>query len=386
MANVWQHPNKIAQEALIHLEDALVIAPLCARDLTAEFTNRANGWKVGDTVSFRTHGEYTVNEFSGTITPQSIRTSTRPLEIEKHFDISVQLGSRELALDLDDLSAQVLRPAMYSLAEKCDIYLGTKILQSAGLYASDDLLGSAADIALARKAAILQQLSQNRYNLFYLDLEAKLLGQTWFNQSQTRGSDGESTLRNGTMGRVMGMDWFSSLAFPTNIVGHACGAGTALTNNGSGGNTNNQIGATSLTIDGGSAGLFNAGDRLAIAGARRPVIVKTTTLALNTPVTTVELVDPITEVIADNAAVTVVGSGHTVTYHGAIFDDKAIGVAFPMLDLPASETAGMASSNGINVRIVRAYDISTKVTTLSMDFLCGAFMIDPRHATLLAEY
>jgi len=385
-SNIWQHPSKIAQEALIHLEDALVIAPLCAKDLTAEFTTRASGWKVGDVVSFRTHGEYVVNEFTSTIATQSIRTSTRSLTIEKHFDISVELTTKELTLDLDDLSAQVLRPAMYSLAEKCDTYLGTKILQAAGLYASDDLLASAADIALARKAAILQQLSMNRYNLIDLDLEAKLLGQTWFNQSQTRGAAGENTLATGNMGRVMGMDWFSSIAFPTNLVGHACGAGTALVNNGAGGNTNNQIGATTLTIDGGSAGLFNAGDRLAIAGVRRPLIVKTTTLALNTPVTTVALEDPITEVIPDNAAVTVVGSGHSLVYHGAIFDDKALGVAFPMLDLPASETAGIASANGINVRIVRSYDISTKKTTLSMDFMCGAFMIDPRHATLLAEY
>lgn len=384
-SNIWQHPSKIAQEALIHLEDSLIIAPLCAKDVTSEFSTRANGWKVGDVVSFRTHGEYVVNEFSGSIATQSIRTSTRPLTIEKHFDISVELTTKELALDLDGLSEQVLRPSMYSLAEKCDTYLGTKIVQGAGLYVSDDLLGSAADIALARKAAILQQLQPNRYNLIDLDLEAKLLGQTWFNQSQTRGAAGENTLATGQMGRVMGMDWFSSIAFPTNLVGHACGAGTALVNNGAGGNTNNQIGVKVLTIDGGSAGLFNAGDRLHIAGCRRPVIVETTTAAL-TGVTSVALVDPITEVIADNSAITVVGSGQSIVYHGAIFDDKCLGVAFPMLDLPASETAGIASANGINVRIVRSYDINTKKTTLSMDFMVGAFMLDPRHVTLLAEY
>lgn len=385
MANIWQHPSKIAQEALIHLEDALIIAPLCAKDLTAEFTTRASGWKVGDVVSFRTHGEYQVNEFVSTISTQSIRTSTRPLTIEKHFDISVELTTKELAMDLDDLSAQVLRPSMYALAEQCDTYLGSKILQGAGLYASDDLLGTAADIALARKAAILQQLSQNRYNLIDLDLEAKLLGQTWFNQSQTRGAAGENTLATGQMGRVMGMDWFSSIAFPTNIVGHTCGAGTALTNNGAGGSTNNQIGVSTLTIDGGSAGVFNADDRIHIAGCRRPLIVKTTTAAL-TGVTSVVLVDPITEVVPDNAAITVVGSGQSLIYHGAIFDDKCLGVAFPMLDLPGSETSGVASANGINVRIVRAYNIQDKKTTLSMDFMCGAFMLDPRHVTLLAEY
>lgn len=386
MANIWEHPSKIAQEALLHLEDSLVIAPLCAMDKTAEFTTRASGWKVGDTVTFRTHGEYNVDEFQTTIATQSIRSSTRPLTIEKHFDISVELTAKELALDLDSFSDQVLRPSMYALAERCDTYLGSKILQAAGLYVSDDLLASAADVALARKAAIIQQLSMNRYSLVDHDLEAKLLGQTWFNQAQTRGQEGVDTLNTGRLGRTMGMDWFASIAFPTNVVGHTAGAGTALVNNGTGGNTNNQIGATTLTIDGGSSGVFNAGDRLRVAGLRRPLIVKTTTSALNTPVTSVELVDPITEIVPDNAAVTVIGSGQSLIYHGAIFDDKALGVAFPMLDLPESESAGIASANGINVRIVKAYDINTKKTTFSMDFMCGAFMLDPRHVTLLAEY
>jgi hypothetical protein len=337
-------------------------------------------------VTFRTHGEYNVDEFQTTIATQSVRTSTRPLSIEKHFDISVELTAKELALDLDSFSDQVLRPSMYALAERCDTYLGTKILQAAGLYVSDDLLASAADVALARKAAIIQQLSMNRYSLVDHDLEAKLLGQTWFNQAQTRGQEGVETLNTGRLGRTMGMDWFASIAFPTNVVGHTAGAGTALVNNGTGGNTNNQIGATTLTIDGGSSGVFNAGDRLRVAGLRRPLIVKTTTSALNTPVTSVELVDPITEIVPDNAAITVIGSGQSLIYHGAIFDDKALGVAFPMLDLPESESAGIASANGINVRIVKAYDINTKKTTFSMDFMCGAFMLDPRHVTLLAEY
>jgi len=386
MANIWEHPSKIAQEALLHLEDSLVIAPLCAMDKTAEFTTRASGWKVGDTVTFRTHGEYNVDEFQTTIATQSIRSSTRPLTIEKHFDISVELTAKELALDLDSFSEQVLRPSMYALAERCDTYLGTKILQAAGLYVSDDLLASAADVALARKAAIIQQLSMNRYSLVDHDLEAKLLGQTWFNQAQTRGQEGVDTLNTGRLGRTMGMDWFASIAFPTNVVGHTAGDGTAATNNGTGGNTNNQIGATTLTIDTTGAGTaFAAGDRLRIAGVRRPLIVKTAIADL-TAATSVDLVDPITEIIPDNAAVTVIGSGESLIYHGAIFDDKALGVAFPMLDLPESESAGIASANGINVRIVKAYDINTKKTTFSMDFMCGAFMLDPRHVTLLAEY
>lgn len=383
MANIWEHPTMIAQEALTHLEDALVVAPLCAKDKTSEFNTRPNGWKVGETVSFRTHGEYTVTEFAGSITPQAISTSTRPLTIEKHFDISVEVTSREASLDLDSFSEQVIQPAMYSLGERADMYLGTKILQAAGLYASDDLLASASDIAQARKAAILQQLAMNRFCLLDPDLEAKLLGQTWFNQSQTRGADGEKTLRTADMGYSMGMGWFSSLAFPTNLTPHTAGAGTAVTNNDTA--TKNLIGDSILVFDGGSAAAFNAGDRLAIAGVRRPVVVKTV-VADASLATEVELVDPITEVIPDDAAITVVGSGQDLTYQGAIFDDRSLAVAFPMLDLPEDKVAATATNNGISVRIVKGYDMQTKKTTLSLDFLVGAFMMDPRRVTLLGEY
>lgn len=386
MANIWEHPSVIAEEALMHLEDALLIAPLCAKDTTSEFTKKSNGWAVGDTVSFRTHGEYKVTEFSSSIDPQPISTSSRPMVIEKHFDISVEVTAREQALDLDSFSDQVIQPAMYSLAEACDTYFGTKLLEAAGLYVSSGLLANAADMALARKAATLQQLAMNRFCLVDLDSEATLLGQTWFNQSQTRGADGERSLREGDMGRVMGMDWFKSIAFPTSTV--TAGDAICVTNNTTG--TKNLIGDTTLTVDTQTAGKsVKAGDRLAIAGVRRPLKVKTAVAAgagAHDIATSYELVDPITEIIPDDAAVTVVGSGQDLTFHGAIFDDRALAVAFPMLDLPEDKIAATAHNNGVSVRIVKGYDMSSKKTTLSLDFLVGSFMMDPRRCTLLADY
>lgn len=382
MANLWKHPDVIAQEALMHLEDSLKIIPMCAKDVTSEFSTKANGWKKGDTVSFRTHGEYQVKEFAGSIIPQSVTTSTRPMKIERHMDISVEVGARELALDLDDFSDQVIKPAMYSLAEEADQYAGTKILEAHGLYVSNGLYETPADIALARKAAILQQLTMNRFSLVDVDLEAVLLGQSWFNQSQTRGKDGENTLRTGQMNKVMGMDWEAALGFPTNETAHTAGNGTALTNNT--GEPINQIGAMILTVDG-AAGSLSDGDRISVAGCRRPFIVNGAIPSL-TGVTSIPLKDPITQVIPDNAAVTVIGSGQDLTFRGAIFDDKAIAVAFPVLDQPEDKFAAVATNKGISVRIVKGYDLQNKVTTLSLDFIMGAFMMDPRRVTLVGEY
>ena len=388
MANIWEHPNVIAAEALTHLEDALIIAPLCAKDKTSDFTEKANGWKVGDTVSFRTHGEYEVDEFTSSISTQSISTSTRPMQIEKHFDISVEITAREQALELDSFIDQVIKPATYKLAEKVDTYVGGKILQAAGAYYSTALYETAADIALARKTAILQQLAMNRFCLVDLDLEATLLGQTWFNQSQTRGGDGETTLRNADMGRVMGMDFFSSIAFPTEAATATVGTMITTTDNAAG--TKNLIGDEILTVDVITGALtLVAGDRLQIAGVRRPVICTDTVADVGsvtgTSVVSINLQDPITEIIPDGAAMTVIASGKDVQHHGAIFDDRSLAVAFPMLDIPEDKVAATAFNNGVSIRIVKGYDLSSKKTTMSLDLLAGSFCLDPRRITLVGD-
>jgi hypothetical protein len=379
MNNFWQHPSILAAEALRHMEDALVIVPMCATDKTSEFTTTANGWKVGDTVSFRTHGEYAVDEFSGNINVQPISTSSRSMTIEKHFDVSVEVTAREMTLDLDSFSDQVIRPAVYKMAETVDRYVGTKILQAAGLYTSPNLFTSAADIAQARKAATIQQLEMNRFCLVDLDTEATLLGQEWFNQAQTRGAEGVSTLQSAVMGRVMGMGFASSIAFPTGNHTPGTIAGV-LTDNASG--ANNGIGLRTLTIAAGGTGNIEVGDRIIVAGCRRPLIVATAIPDVSAG-GAVALVDPITEVVADAAAVTVIGAGAAdIEFHSAIFDDRSLAVGFPMLDIPGDRVAGVASSNGVNVRVVTGYELGTKLTTMSIDMLAGSFALDPRRITL----
>ena len=387
MANLWNHPSIIAAEALRHLEDALVITKACAVDKTSEFTTRANGWKVGDVVSFKTYGDYEVKDFTSSISAQDIRSSTRPMQITEHYDISVKVTAREEALDLDSFSEEVLRPAAYRMAEKLDVFVGGKIMDGAGLYLNanmwDATNGGAATLALARKYAILQQLTLNRFCIVDPTVEAALLGQAWFNQSQTRGAAGVNTLQSGIMGRVMGMDFMASVNFPTTNL--TAGTSANLTTGAAGTNpigNKNGSGVPILTIDGTATGTIVAGDRLAIPGVRRPLIVKTANADL-TSATTIELVDPITEIIPADTDFTIINVGDTATVDAAIFDDRSLAFASPMLDLPQDRVSAIASNNGINLRIVKGYDLDSKSTTLSIDMLAGAFALDPRRITLL---
>ena len=387
MANAWEKVDLIAAEALTHMEDALVISKLATKDKTADFNTRPNGYAVGDTVRIKSRPDYQANEFTSAIAVQSIRETKRSMTIEKHYDISVEITAKEKALDMESFSEQVIMPAAYHLAEKCDIYVGTKILEAAGLYTSDDLFASAADMAAARKAATIQQLNPTgRYCLVDLSLEAKLLGASYFSTYNNRGDAGSQVFAQGAMGAAMGMQFFSSINFP---VATAFTSGTMIcqTNNGAGGNTNNQIGATSLTVDTQTASrTVKAGDRLAIAGVRRPLKVLTT-IADTSATTTVVLVDPITEIIPDNAAVTVISTGTAAwTPQGAIFDGDSLAVAMPVLDAPSDKPSQVISNNGYSIRVVQGYDMASKKETLSLDLLIGATAYDPRRITLLANY
>jgi hypothetical protein len=374
MGNIWDHPQILAAEAMTHLEDALVVSKMCAVDKTSDFTTTSNGWKIGDSISFRTHGDYNVDEFATTIATQPIQSSRRSMTIEKHLDVSVELTARELALDLDNFTEQVLQPAAYRLAEKADQYVSSKILQGAGLYASTGLYGTVQDVANARLAATIQQLAPSRFSLVDLQTEATLLGQDWFNRADSRGIPGVSTMQSAIMGHVMGMDWYASNGFPQQTFTAGNGVGVTVAAD----PAKNQIGMSVLSTTA-TTGTFKAGDRLIVAGMRRPMIVAADAAAASTTIT---LVDQINELVPAGAAITVIASGKTVNIHGAIFDNRSLAVAFPMLDLPSGDSA-IASSNGVNIRIVKDYNISTKKTTMSMDMLVGAFALDHRKITLV---
>jgi P22 coat protein - gene protein 5 len=386
MPNAWQNPSSIAAEALVHLEDSLVITRLCTTDKTADFLTKPNGYAVSDTVKIKTRPEYTVEEFSTAIVEQDVRESVRQMTIEKLFDVSVTITSKEKALNLDDFSSQVIQPAMYALSEKIDRYVGTKILLAAGLFVSDDLFATQADMALARQAATIQQLGQNRICLLDSDMEAALLGKDYFSTWEKRGEQGAAAFNAGAMGRAMNMDFYSSMQFPADIKATA-GTMVCLTNNGAGGNTNNRIGMTTLTVDTQTASrALVAGDRLAIVGVRRPLIVQTA-IADTSATTTVALVDPITEQIPDNAGVSVIGTTRTnMAAKGVIMDKECLAFAMPLLDAPSDKPSSIMSSNGFSIRVVQGYNQTAKKETMSLDCLVGAQAYDPRRMTLLRQY
>lgn len=376
------NPSVLAAESLVQLEYDLVAGNLVYRDNTSDFSSEG-GYAKGDTVTIRTATDLETNEFSGAgpITTQQVNQSKTPLVIEKHFDVSVEITARERALNLDGVRSQIIQPAMTSMAQKVDEYLLSKITESQGLYASSALLQGAADIAQANKRATLQQISKaGRIGLVNEDLEATLLGTDTFSKFDTRGAAGATALQEASLGRLMGVDWFSSVNMPN--ASHTAGSGvTTLDNSVS---TNNLQGSKVLVVDS-TTGTFNAGDKIQIAGAKRAFTVASQVVATST---SIPLVEEINENLnsLDGNAITVISTGNTVDYQGIFFNQGAFSYASPPLDPANSELSATLSANGMSIRVTEAYDIQTKKTFWSFDMLIGAKATDTRRSMLLGKF
>lgn len=382
MANAFNvTPQIVVAESISILQHELIIGSLLYRDRTSDFTTKSEGWAVGDTVSVKTPTEFEVNDFTSTIVKQDIKDSKTEFKIERHLDISSGVTSKQRKLNLSDMSREVIQPAMAAFAQEIDEHLATKMLEGRGLYSSDTLFATAADVAQSRKVANAQKVSkQNRIAFLDSTLEANLLGQEWFNQSQTRGGDGEMALRNGEMGRVMGMNFFASENMPSDLQTPGV-AGVGVTDNGS--STLNAIGTADLITDA-TTGAFAAGDAIVVAGVTHPMIVKTATAAT---ATTIPLVDPIDQLIPDGAAITIVPSGTNAAFHGVITNPNSYAWAAPPLDNPGDKvSAAVMTINGMSIRFVEGYDQDTKEFIWSWDMLLGARCWDRRGTIILREF
>ncbi len=382
MAN-FLNPQMVASEILAQIEYELVIGNLMYRDRTAEF-GTARGLKVGDFVNFRTVTDFRTDQFNGVgpITTQEITQSQTQLQIERHFDTSVIITARERALNLDGIRQEIVNPVAVSIAQEIDEYLGTKIGESQGLYSSNTLLQDASDIAQARRQAILQQIAKGDMTaLIDEDLEATLLGTDVFHRFDTRGTDNTDTIRNGMLGRLMGIDWFSTVNF--NEIARTAGNGTTTLDNTA--PTDNEQGQTQLTVAA-TAGTFEAGDKIQIAGAKRDFTVAAQVLAGGTAIPLVEQINENLRKLG-TAAVSVRSATNTTTNRGIIFNPMAYGFAMPPLDPAAGAlNSATATSNGFSLRVTEQYDIQSKETVWSFDILLGAKLIDTRKSMLIASF
>ena len=117
MANTFLTIDMIAKEALMILRKNAVMAGLVHRDYSKEFVAG-----VGDTITIRKPATFTVKDFveSTGITVQDATEDKQTVKMDKFYDVSFAVTSKDLTMNISDFSEQLLVPAMMAFRDKID--------------------------------------------------------------------------------------------------------------------------------------------------------------------------------------------------------------------------------------------------------------------------
>lgn len=94
MPNTILTPKIIAQEALMVLESQLTMAGLVHRDYSKEFV------RVGDTITIRKPAKFVAKNFVGETHGQDITEGSTTVKMDRFRDVTVNVSSKELTLDM----------------------------------------------------------------------------------------------------------------------------------------------------------------------------------------------------------------------------------------------------------------------------------------------
>jgi hypothetical protein len=401
MANAVLTTDIIANEALAVLDNNLVAAKLVHRAYEDEFTT-VHGYEVGDTISIRRPTDFTVRD-GATASNQDVVEGKTTLVIDKQKGIDFGFTSKQLTLDIKELSERVIKPAMVQLANQIDsdiLNLYKYVPNWVG--ATTEVVNSFADFAKApeRLDQYAVPMDGRAAILSPADHWALLGSQTaLFMQDVAKGA-----YRQGSLGMIGGVDTYMSQNVPTHITG-ADASGTvnqAITTSTTTYADVKDTMTQSITV----ASLdLNAGDVFTIAdvNAVNPVtkadlgFAKQFTVisySANTLVfypamiwtgafQNVKVTTGVTDL--NTKAITAIGAAAATNRANMVFHKNAFALAMvPMVSPPGAVEVSRKSYKGTSVRLIPSYDSTNDRSNFRLDVLYGVKAVDPRLATRLS--
>jgi hypothetical protein len=220
MANTTLTADIIAKEAVMILENSLVMGDKVYRGYEKEFDGNINGYTRGEVVSVRRPADFTVRD-GKTAVIQDVVEGKIPITVDKQKGVDFKFSSSDLTLQIGELSERVIKPALIQLANQVDLdlmALGNEIpgfvtLPSGGM---DSFADFALAPALMDKLAIPQG---DRYAVLSpADYWALLGSQTALYSSAVV----NPAYREGSLGKIGGIDTYMS----QNVRVHTAGSRT----------------------------------------------------------------------------------------------------------------------------------------------------------------
>lgn len=406
MANALITPQIIAREALMQVENNLMIANKVHREYKKEFNV-----KVGDDITIRRPVRYVVTD-GATMVKQDTEEGTTTLTINKRKHVAMSFTTQDLTLKIGEFSERYIQPAAIQLANQIDsdvFDLYQKVWNHVGTPGTTP----ATFLNVAEAAQRLDDMAVpddgRRSAFFNPEAGYKIANDVkdTFIQAKNR-----TALEKGTVGSLATFETFRAQNVKTHTVGVATGTplvdGAAQeTTYALSKTTNTQL----LVTDGwtnSTTGILLAGDVITIAGvfAVNPVGRETlpflqqftviadadsgattgpATLTISPAIITSGPYQTVSAGPADNAAITVVtGTGGTGYPQNMCFHRNAFAlVTVPLIMPDGASFKARETHKGISLRLIKDYDITPDEENTRLDVLYGVKAIYPDLATRL---
>jgi len=402
MANALITPDIIAKEALVHLDNNLVMAKLVHRDYEREFA------KVGDTIRVRKPVRFTYRT-GPTMALQDVEEGNTAVSLDNQGGVDFGFTSKDLTLTIEELSQRYIRPAMITIANEIDMGI-FGLYKDVANWAGTP--GQAVD-GFPDFAQAPQRLDEGAVPddsrsavMSPADYYAMLgsISALYINDKA------KTALERAKLGMIGNMDTYRAQNVPTHTVG--AWGGTPVANTTAQASTWANVKSTNqqtLAVTGAtaSAAFAKAGDVFTIEDIYDVNPVSKTVLPRLKQFT---VVSDATADGSGNVSLTItpaiivsgayqncsatLGSGKDLTVLGTAatgypvnlaFHKNAFALVMRPLEIPAGTVGGARESyKGLSVRVMPVYDGTNDVSKWRLDVLWGVKAIYPELATRLS--
>ncbi len=389
MANALLTPSVITKEALAILHQKLNFVGNINTQYDDQYAK--SGAKIGNDLKIRLPNEFTVRT-GATLSSQDVDESSTTLTVDTQKGVDFTFSSEELTMHIDEFKDRYLEPAMSVLAANIESDALSMYKDVYNFYSGVGAANSFGNITQAQK--LLTDSLAPYGDRSYLHNPQSVVDML----ADTKGLFQDSSsiskqYKDGQLGKIAGFEHYENTLMPVHTTGTAAATTGYLVNGAS------QSGS-SLTVDGGTT-TFLKGDVVTIAGVNRVhpetkantgvlqqfVVTadsgtSATTLAVSPAITATGGRQNVSAVPADNAAISKIGGGASADWQETLaFSKNAFAFATADLILPNGvDFAAREVSDGISMRIVRDYAISSDTMPCRIDVLYGYKAIRPQLA------
>jgi len=406
MPNSVLTPSVVAKEALMLLDNNLVLGNLVNRAYEDEMQKPVNGYKKGGSVQIRRPAKYTWRA-GAVASPQDTTEKSLTLTVDTQGGVDLAFSSADMTLKISEFSERFLKPAMITIANQIDRDIAA-LYQTVWNWVGvpGQTIDGFSDFGKAPQRLTEMAVPEDRCGVLSPADKWGLLGSLTGSFVQ---DISKSAIERARLPMVGGVELYETQNVRTHTVGSK--AGTPLVNGGSQATTYAASGAAnaqSLVTDGwsNSSAVLKQGDVITIAGvfAINPVTKDVlpylqqfvinadvssdgsgnATLNVSPAIITSGAYQTVSAQPADNAAITVLGSAAGNYPQNMVFHKNAFALVMVPMEIPAgvpTQLVGRETYKGISVRLVPYYDGINDVSNWRLDVLYAVKSIFPDLAT-----